>query len=141
MTSENYLPLMALTPSIVHGGVNGYPKMAAFLDSDENFMVYRRFGYMQSRILLARQEKLRRLEARLQELDEKQVAESNQPKLLCKARIGGDMEVVRESLMLEIENEYLQYSTFGNCFAKPAATDVFSHAFAERAGDGCSEQA
>lgn len=84
--------------------------MAAFLDSDDNFMVYRRFGYVQSRVLLARQEKLRRLEARLEELDEEQVAESGNPKLLCKAKLGGEMEAVREALMQEIETEYLQYS-------------------------------
>ena len=83
--------------------------MATFLDSDDNFMVYRRFGYMQSRILLARQERLRRLEIDLDELDEEQVAQTNNPKLLCKAKIGGGMEIEREKLMLEIEKEYFEY--------------------------------
>ena len=83
--------------------------MATFLDSDDNFMVYRRFGYMQSRILLARQERLRRLEIQLDELDKDQVSRTNNSDLLCKAKIGGEMEVEREKLMLEIEKEYFEY--------------------------------
>ena len=83
--------------------------MATFLDSDDNFMVYRRFGYMQSRILLARQERLRRLEIQLDELDAEQVSRADNPDLLCKAKSGGEMEIEREKLMLEIEKEYFEY--------------------------------
>ena len=43
--------------------------LAAFLDSDDNFMVYRRFGYLQARLLLEKQEQLRRLEEDLDILD------------------------------------------------------------------------
>src|SRR5215469_11608832 len=39
----------------VYSCPEGYPRLAAFLDSDENFMVYRRFGYLQSRLLLEKQ--------------------------------------------------------------------------------------
>jgi hypothetical protein len=31
------------------------PRLAALLDSDENFMLYRRFGYLQARLLLHKQ--------------------------------------------------------------------------------------
>jgi hypothetical protein len=48
----------------------GYPKLAAFLDSDENFMLYRRFGYLQSRLLLEKQDELRVLEEKLDKMDE-----------------------------------------------------------------------
>jgi hypothetical protein len=40
----------------------GYPALAAFFDSDESFMVYRRFGYIQSRLLLEKQDEMRALE-------------------------------------------------------------------------------
>lgn len=115
--------------------------MAAFIDSDDNFMVYRRFGYVQSRILLARQEKLRRLEARLEALDEEQVAESKEPDLLCKARVGGKMEVDRESLMLEIEREFMQYSMFNAWTCGISLTFCLSRFPAKGAGDGGAEQA
>jgi hypothetical protein len=43
--------------------------LAAFLDSDEGFTIYRRFGYLQSRLLLDKQEQLRLLEEKLEHLD------------------------------------------------------------------------
>jgi hypothetical protein len=48
----------------------GYPRLAAFLDSDESFMVYRRFGYVQARLLLEKQDDLQKLERKLDEYDE-----------------------------------------------------------------------
>lgn len=43
--------------------------MAAFQSSDEYFAVYRRFGYLQSRLLLDKQDQLRILENELDALD------------------------------------------------------------------------
>jgi hypothetical protein len=48
----------------------GYHSLSTFLDSDENFMLYRRFGYLHSRMLLRKQDELRKLEAELDEYDE-----------------------------------------------------------------------
>lgn len=50
----------------------GYPNLAAFLDSDECFSVYRRFGFLQSRLLLEKQSKLRELEGALDKLDRRE---------------------------------------------------------------------
>ncbi|KAF2640119.1 hypothetical protein P280DRAFT_498897 [Massarina eburnea CBS 473.64] len=50
----------------------GYPNLAAFLDSDESFMVYRRFGFIQARLLLEKQDELRELEEALDRLDKKE---------------------------------------------------------------------
>ncbi|KAL8745305.1 MAG: hypothetical protein Q9190_002539, partial [Brigantiaea leucoxantha] len=47
----------------------GYPRQAAFADSDECFMIYRRFGYIHSRLLLRRQDELRELEETLHDTD------------------------------------------------------------------------
>ncbi|MCJ1401337.1 hypothetical protein MMC11_004549 [Xylographa trunciseda] len=47
----------------------GFPKLACFLDSDDAFMVYRRFGTVYSRLLLHEQDEMRRLEATLNSMD------------------------------------------------------------------------
>ncbi|KAK7936734.1 uncharacterized protein PG986_015172 [Apiospora aurea] len=51
-----------------------YRSVATFLDSDENFMIYRRFGYLHARILLRLQDKLRALEDLLDDLDDEDAA-------------------------------------------------------------------
>ncbi|KAK8108538.1 hypothetical protein PG984_014339 [Apiospora sp. TS-2023a] len=51
-----------------------YRSVATFLDSDENFMIYRRFGYLHARTLLRLQDKLRTLEELLDENDDDDAA-------------------------------------------------------------------
>ncbi|MCJ1389543.1 hypothetical protein MMC18_002400 [Xylographa bjoerkii] len=48
----------------------GFPKAAAFLNSDDQFMVYRRFGVLFSRLLLRKQDELVELEERLSDMDD-----------------------------------------------------------------------
>lgn len=48
---------------------NGYPRFAAFLDSDDDFLIFRRFGYLQARLLLEKQACLSLLEEQLDEFD------------------------------------------------------------------------
>lgn len=55
---------------IVDNCPEGYPRLAAFLDSDENFMLYRRFGFLQTRLLLNKQAELREYEKELDRLDQ-----------------------------------------------------------------------
>ncbi|KAF2653324.1 hypothetical protein K491DRAFT_603067, partial [Lophiostoma macrostomum CBS 122681] len=43
----------------------GYPRLAAFLNSDENFLICRKYGWLHSRVLLYRQDELRELEQEL----------------------------------------------------------------------------
>ena len=83
---------------------DGYPKMAAFLDSDENFMVYRRFGYAQSRLLLEQQDIVRRLEYQLESID--YCDTENCPSLL-KSR--DDFESHRKTLLADLKREWLDY--------------------------------
>lgn len=47
----------------------GYPQFAAFLSSDHNFMVYRGFSYLRSRVLLTEQYNLIKLEKELDGID------------------------------------------------------------------------
>ena len=48
----------------------GYPQLAAFLNSDENFLIARKYGYLRSRVLLYRQDELSVLEKDLVALDD-----------------------------------------------------------------------
>jgi hypothetical protein len=56
----------------------GYRSLCTFLDSDENFMLYRRFGYLHSRMLLRKQDQLRKLEAELDDIDELDASDGTQ---------------------------------------------------------------
>ncbi|KAK4953650.1 hypothetical protein LTR10_008253 [Elasticomyces elasticus] len=53
----------------LNDNIFGYPNLATFADSDESFSLYRRFGYLQSRLLLDKQEELRLLEGQLDDMD------------------------------------------------------------------------
>lgn len=55
----------------VHDCPRGYPHLSAFLASDENLMIYRRFTYIQSRLILNKQDEMRQLEYELDRLDER----------------------------------------------------------------------
>ncbi|TGO26303.1 hypothetical protein BPAE_0062g00240 [Botrytis paeoniae] len=50
--------------------IDGYPRLATVTDSNEQFMLYRRFGHLQARLLLHKQDELRAQEERLFKLDE-----------------------------------------------------------------------
>lgn len=86
----------------------GYPSVATFLDSDENFMLYRRFGYLQARLLLDKQDDLRRLEAKLDKLD-KQVSEGDCPFNLSTRDLKPEDAKIRRTLMEEIERRFCEY--------------------------------
>ncbi|KAK4613567.1 hypothetical protein CLAFUW4_09630 [Fulvia fulva] len=83
----------------------GYPYLAAFADSDENFMLYRRFGYLQSQILLQKQDELRVLEDRLDSLDRSEM-HNNPTRLWCRERQGDE----RKALLTDIEQKFCEYS-------------------------------
>jgi len=48
----------------------GYPQLSALINSDVNFLMYRRFGYLRNRVLLHKQDELAMLEQQLKELDD-----------------------------------------------------------------------
>jgi hypothetical protein len=93
----------------------GYPRLAAFSNSDENFMIYRRFGYLQSRILLHKQDELQRLEQELEEMDQKDASGEN-PHV---SQRWEDDEAgtnkgsnARPSLLNTIKEKFLEYSKY-----------------------------
>lgn len=58
-----------LTFDTVEDYPQGYPRVSCYLDNDEQFMIYRRFGLVHARLLLHKQDQLRRMEDDLLEMD------------------------------------------------------------------------
>jgi hypothetical protein len=81
------------------------------LDSDENFMVYRRFGHIQARILLEKQERLRRLENKLDMLDKRQ-ANLGDETVLCTLDLKDELKEPRDKLMKKVELAFNDYGSF-----------------------------
>jgi hypothetical protein len=54
----------------------GYPQLAAFLNSDDSFAVFRKFGRTNARILLHLQAEIQALEKELDDLDREDVTTS-----------------------------------------------------------------
>jgi hypothetical protein len=94
----------------VHDCPDGYPILGAFLDSDDNFMVYRRFGYLQSRLLLERQEHLRQLEEELDNLDMED-AQTGSRNLVSMGNYDTKKYKRRRDLMQKIERQFQGYGT------------------------------
>ena len=92
----------------------GYPRLAAFLDSDANFMLFRRFGFLHARVLLNKQDELRVLEKDLDEVDRADAVED--PELLeCRERDIRHQPTgrrkSRQGLLQEIEKKLSEYGT------------------------------
>jgi hypothetical protein len=66
----------------VNSKERSYRTVATFLDSDENFMIYRRFGYLHARILLRLQDRLRNLESKLDDYDKEDADDEIRRKIL-----------------------------------------------------------
>ena len=47
----------------------GFPYVASYLDSDDTFAIFRRFGWVHARLLLNKQDELRALESELRAMD------------------------------------------------------------------------
>jgi hypothetical protein len=90
----------------------GYPQTAAFLDSDENFMLYRRFGYLQSRIILHKQDELRALEERLDRLDQKDDEDEKTKRYLKSRDLDDKRNGPRRELLETIETKFKEYGAF-----------------------------
>jgi Family of unknown function (DUF6594) len=86
---------------------NGYPRLAAFLSSDENFRLYRRFDYLQARLLLNKQDELRELEIELDRLDKRD--ENGNPSRLRSRAKDEALSGMRKELIRETEQKFHEY--------------------------------
>ena len=59
----------------------GYGKLAAFIDCDPNFRIYRKFGWLHNRVLLHIQDELQELEEELEMIDAWEAKSGNNVKL------------------------------------------------------------
>lgn len=84
----------------VHESLNGYPRLGAFVASDRNFLIVRRFNHLQARLLLQVQDELRKFEAQLDAMDKG-------PLLACESlqlrEMDDDLSGRRKSLLRKIE--------------------------------------
>ncbi|KAL9583404.1 MAG: hypothetical protein Q9212_002734, partial [Teloschistes hypoglaucus] len=84
-----------LKPTFVRNVANypkGFPQLSNFQDSDDAFPIYRRFGTLFSRLLLTKQDEIRRMECELEAMDRTDHA-------------NGDIEYLRTT----IEDERREY--------------------------------
>ena len=102
--------LRLLIMVIVEQCPEGYPRLAALLDSDENFMLYRRFGFLQARVLLNKQDELRNLEKKLDRMD---LADQNNDFSVLRSR---EKDLAssdhRKNLLRDIEDKFKDYGKF-----------------------------
>ncbi len=84
----------------VHESLNGYPRLGAFIASDRNSLIVRRFNHLQARLLLQVQDELRKFEAQLDAMDKG-------PLLACESlqfrEMDDDLSGRRKSLLRKIE--------------------------------------
>lgn len=86
----------------------GYPRFAAYLNSDDNFLIARRYGVLHTRVMLYRQDELYQLEKDLYELDKEDAV--NEP-LALESRKRDDRREgqERKQLIAEIDQKLKEY--------------------------------
>lgn len=89
----------------------GYPRMAAFINSDPSFLMCRRFGFLHSRVLLYRQDELAQLESQLVELDADDA--DNNPTVLKSRELDEQQDPTRKDLILSIDEKLKEYGWSG----------------------------
>jgi len=87
---------------------NGYPRLAALLNSDENFLICRKYGFLHNRVLLYRQDELRELEEQLLRMD-KVAEKQDDGTLACRAR-GERCSGERRDLINRIDDKLREYN-------------------------------
>ncbi|OJD34952.1 uncharacterized protein BKCO1_1900063 [Diplodia corticola] len=86
----------------------GLPRLGAFINSDENFLMCRRYGLLHTRVMLYRQDELRELEGELLGLDAEDLEEN--PDML-RSRVRDDRRAgqQRRELILKIDRKLKEY--------------------------------
>ncbi|KAL8727737.1 MAG: hypothetical protein Q9166_005850 [cf. Caloplaca sp. 2 TL-2023] len=96
----------------------GFPRLACFLDSDDSFMLFKRFGIVFSRLLLNKQDEIRRLEAELRGMDLTDAANGGETYLLSRledvrrepSSIPSAWSQTRPELLEKLEAKVLEYA-------------------------------
>lgn len=97
---------------IVEDYPNGWPKVAAFLEGCDSFGIYRRFGYIHSRLLVAHQTKITHFEQQLRDLDQSDEAGGESTDWRLKGSLQKERwDTAKIDLLKELEKEILAYGT------------------------------
>ncbi|KAF2213854.1 hypothetical protein CERZMDRAFT_95884 [Cercospora zeae-maydis SCOH1-5] len=89
----------------------GFPRFAAWMNCDENFLMTRRYGWLHNRVMLYRQSELRELEVQLQMCDEGD-EESKDPALVDHQMFArGEAGEYRKELIQQIDEKLEQYDS------------------------------
>lgn len=94
---------------VVEDHPRGYPRLAAFIDSDVDGRIYRRFGYLRNYLLLHRQDEISVLEQEMNALDKKH--ENDDPYRLCSRRYDEEdpQKMQRKELMSRLNEMLKEY--------------------------------
>ena len=83
----------------------GYPRLAAFMDSDRSLCAFKQFGRLHARILLCKQDEILELQEQLDELDR-----NEETSYFLQTR-RHDHNTHRRDLLSKVGRELLEYST------------------------------
>lgn len=108
---ETSRPGRGTDSALVKDFPNGYPNLATFQNSSENFAIYRRFGYLQSRLLLDKQDELRVLEEKLDDFDKEHTL------IGITRKLSEDEIAPRNALLAEVEGAF---NSYGMCWSQPS---------------------
>lgn len=98
----------------------GYGRLAAFEDCDPSFLIYRRFGWLHSRLLLHLQDEIQELEEELERLD-KWESQQGDPKKLRSNRKDILHGSKRQAQLVLIRQKLAEY---GRCRGKISRVTV-----------------
>jgi hypothetical protein len=109
---------------IVEDHPEGYPRLAAFIDSDIDNVLFRRFGILHARLLLYKQTEITELELQLRQLDKKDEDTSNDWRLHSHINLSRGDNKERKELIEKIEIKLKEYGWFDAFDTRRANADV-----------------
>lgn len=90
---------------------DGFPRFAAWMNCDVNFLLARRYGWLHNRVLMFRQSELNELEEELDELDLGLKDSVDSDALVDHQSFAeGDAGVIRKRLIQRIDEKLVEYS-------------------------------
>ena len=112
-SAHNLVHLRFSNDNTVDDHPEGYPQFAAYINSDDNFLIARKSGFLRSRVLLYRQDELAVLERDLIALDEDDVENEDQKIRLRSRKVDeqADTDPVysRKVLIQKIDDKLKEY--------------------------------
>ncbi|CAK4034151.1 hypothetical protein CB0940_08593 [Lecanosticta acicola] len=87
----------------------GFPRFAAWMNCDENFLLTRRYGWLHTRVMLFRQSELRDLELKLQRSDKQDLDDEDDALIDHQLFGSGEAGEERKMLIQQIDDKLKEY--------------------------------